>query len=96
MLCTEIFDFLQATNTDEAAPAVELQQEAAVQKEVAVDRAIEQQDNAPQGALLAENLQAGQKAVQFDIFGKTQEAINGERYCPNRGLLQVQALYFAI
>lgn len=79
---------MQAANTEESA--MDIQQEAAAQKEVAVDRAIEQQDNAPQGALLAENLQAGQKAVQFDIFGATQEAINGDLLCPDERPQRIQ------
>ena len=53
-------------------------QQATKKKEMQTEKAIEQQDSASQGALLAENLQASQAAAQFTIFGQTQEAINGE------------------
>ena len=36
------------------------------------------QDNASQGDVLSDNLQASSEVVQFEVFGQTQEAINGE------------------
>ena len=35
------------------------------------------QDSASQQDALADNVQAGSEVVQFEIFGQTQEAING-------------------
>lgn len=39
---------------------------------------MEQQDTASQAELVAENLQASNAAAKFEVFGQTQEAINGE------------------
>ena len=36
------------------------------------------QDNASQGDVLSDNMQASSEVVQFEVFGQTQEAINGE------------------
>ena len=35
------------------------------------------QDSASQQKALADNLQAGSEVVQFEVFGQTQEAVNG-------------------
>ena len=35
------------------------------------------QDNAPQQEAVSDNLQTGAEVVQFEVFGQTQEAING-------------------
>lgn len=39
---------------------------------------VEQQDTASQAELVTENLQASSAAAKFEVFGQTQEAINGE------------------
>jgi hypothetical protein len=48
------------------------------QKRLETQRMIEQQETASQGDLVADNLQASSQAVQFQVFGQTQEAINGK------------------
>lgn len=53
-------------------------QELLAQRQRENTRRIEQQDTAPQANLVAENLQASTAAVKFEVFGQTQEAINGE------------------
>jgi hypothetical protein len=65
----------QAAGTEESPVADAAQ--AAAQKDQQMEQAVEAQDNAPQSTLVAENLQATQEAAQFQIFGMTQEAING-------------------
>ncbi|CAL5229427.1 g12749 [Coccomyxa viridis] len=48
-----------------SAPSAEMQSNIAAQ------------DKAPQQEVLSDNLQTGAEVVQFEVFGQTQEAING-------------------
>ncbi len=58
---------VQKTSLEQSsAPSMETQSKIAAQ------------DSAPQNKVLSDNLKAGQEVVQFEVFGQTQEAINGE------------------
>lgn len=61
----------EAPAIDERRPTVEELARKRLSEKIA------DQDNAPQSNLIAENLQASSEVVQFQVFGQTQEAING-------------------
>ncbi|BDA50660.1 probable carotene biosynthesis-related protein CBR, chloroplastic at C-terminar half [Coccomyxa sp. Obi] len=71
---------LRAQATEEAQATISEQdkvQELLAQRQRENTQRIEQQDTASQADLVAENLQASSAAVKFEVFGQTQEAING-------------------
>ncbi|KAK9917217.1 hypothetical protein WJX75_001947 [Coccomyxa subellipsoidea] len=47
------------------------------ERQAQTTKMVEQQDTASQAELVAENLQASSAAAKFEVFGQTQEAING-------------------
>ena len=65
----------EAEKQPESVQKVSLEQSSAPSAEVQKD--IAAQDKAPQQKVLSENLQTGAEVVQFEVFGQTQEAING-------------------
>ncbi len=65
----------EAEKQPESVQKVSLEQSSAPSAEMQSN--IAAQDKAPQQKVLSENLQTGAEVVQFEVFGQTQEAING-------------------
>lgn len=53
-------------------------QELLAERQAKTQQMVEQQDTASQAELVSDNLQASSSAIKFEVFGQTQEAINGE------------------
>ena len=78
-LCKNLLLYVQATEESQATVSEQDKvQELLAQRQRENTQRIEQQDSAPQAELVAGNLQASTAAVKFEVFGQTQEAINGE------------------
>ncbi len=82
LLCVgrcETDDFTSQAPEAEKQPGsvqkVSLEQSSAPSAEMQSN--IAAQDKAPQQEVLSDNLQTGAEVVQFEVFGQTQEAING-------------------
>lgn len=61
----------------QAAPVQKVSLEQSSAPNMEMQSKIAAQDSASQQDALADNVQAGSEVVQFEIFGQTQEAING-------------------
>lgn len=69
----------QASTTENSEAPVLNEQKSRIEElaQKRLSQKIAEQDSATQGDLVVENLQASSEAVQFQVFGQTQEAING-------------------